>query len=469
MAGKQRVALIGDVHANLPALETVLAHARQHGAEAIWDVGDVVGYGPFPEASIRRLQEENVISIVGNYDLKVLAFEAKRKKWRRKKRPEKFLAFQWAYANLSEGSRRYLRSLPQKRTIEIAGRRILLTHGSPASIEEHLTPVTSQERLEALSKMIDADVLVCGHSHRPFVRRAGETLFVNTGSVGRPDDGDPRAAYAILDVGTAVRVRHYRLTYDVEAAVGAIRERRLPEALAQVLIQGRDLGRVLAAPETWSTPDPDAAIGASIASIASIAQTVEGKRRLEAVLATAETYHYEAAHARQVTRLALRLFDETRPMHRLDAEARFLLRCGALLHDIGWIEGQKGHHKTSLRLILETDRLPFDARERRVIASIARYHRGALPKDKHEHFAALSPVDQWRVSILAGLLRVADGLDCTHRSVVVDLACKITPENTIVRCTTRGNAEPEREQALDKGDLWERVFRRRLLIEQRPA
>ncbi len=463
MARRQRIALIGDVHANLPALEAVLAHARQHGAGAIWDVGDVVGYGPFPDASIRRLQEENVISIVGNYDLKVLAFESKKKAWRRKKRPEKFLAFQWAYANLSEGSRRYLRSLPQKRTIDIAGRRIMLAHGSPASIEEHLTPVTSQERLDALAKMIDADMLVCGHSHRPFIRQAGETLFVNTGSVGRPDDGDPRAAYALLDVGTAVRVRHYRLAYDVEAAVGAIRERRLPEALAQVLIQGRDLKSVLAAPETWSTSDLDVTTGASIA------QTVEGKRRLETVLATAETYRYEADHARQVTRLALRLFDETRPMHRLGAEARFLLRCGALLHDIGWIEGQKGHHKASLRLILETDRLPFNERERLIIGSIARYHRGALPKDKHEHFAALSPVDQWRVSILAGLLRVADGLDRTHRSVVVDLVCKITPEKTIVCCATRGDARLEREQALDKGGLWERVFGRRLLIEQRLA
>jgi exopolyphosphatase/guanosine-5'-triphosphate,3'-diphosphate pyrophosphatase len=136
-----------------------------------------------------------------------------------------------------------------------------------------------------------------------------------------------------------------------------------------------------------------------------------------------------------------------------------------LLHDIGWIEGQKGHHKTSLYLILDAPDLPFDQRERFIVGSIARYHRGALPKHKHEHFAALSPVDQRIVTILAAILRVADGLDRTHQSVVQDLQCELTPPEVVVNCVARGNAGPEQERALDKGDLLERAFDRELIIK----
>ena len=90
-------------------------------------------------------------------------------------------------------------------------------------------------------------MIICGHSHRPFVRQVDGVWFINTGSVGRPDDGDPRACYAILEIDSeSIQVQHYRLEYDVERAVAAIRENELPEAFAQMLLQGRDLDTVLA-------------------------------------------------------------------------------------------------------------------------------------------------------------------------------------------------------------------------------
>jgi putative phosphoesterase len=237
-----RAALIGDVHANLPALEAVLAHANERGVQETWHVGDFLGYGAFPDEVVQRLRHEAVVSIVGNYDLKVLKFKKKRDKWRESKRPEKWLAFKWAYENLSKKSRVYLRSLPQEMRLEVAGKHILLTHGSPASNEEHLTPDTPQERLQELARMADADVIVCGHSHLPFTRQVDGVWFINTGSVGRPDDGDPRAAYAILQLDPEpFQVRHYRIEYDVARAVAAIRKHELPEAFAQMLLQGRNL------------------------------------------------------------------------------------------------------------------------------------------------------------------------------------------------------------------------------------
>lgn len=241
-----KVALLGDVHANLPALEAVLAHARERGAQAIWNVGDFVGYGAFPDEVVRRLREEAALSIIGNYDLKALKFKKKAEKWRRTKRSEKWLAFKWAYESLSKRSRKYLRSLPQDIRLELGGKRILLTHGSPASNEEHLTPNTPIERLQELAQMAQAEVVICGHSHIPFVRQVCGVCFINTGSVGRPDDGDPRAAYAILDIGPGLfEVSQFRVEYDVARAVAAIREHNLPEAFAQMMLQGRNLDALL--------------------------------------------------------------------------------------------------------------------------------------------------------------------------------------------------------------------------------
>ena len=241
-----KVALIGDVHANLPALEAVLAHAHDQGVEAIWNVGDFVGYGAFPDSVVQRLRKENVLSIAGNYDLKVLQFKQKREKWRKKKQREKYLAFKWAYENLSKKSRKYLRFLSKELRLKVKGKRILLTHGSPASNEEHLIPDTPEERLRKLAKMAKADVILCGHSHQPFARQVDDVWFINPGSVGRPDDGDPRACYAILQIKSeGLQVRHYRLEYDIERAVAAIRKQQLPEAFAQMTLLGYNLDVVL--------------------------------------------------------------------------------------------------------------------------------------------------------------------------------------------------------------------------------
>ena len=88
-----KIALLADVHANLPALEAVLTHAEDQGVDAIWNTGDFIGYGAFPDSVVQRLWHENALSIVGNYDLKVLKFKNKRHKWRKSKHPLKFYAF----------------------------------------------------------------------------------------------------------------------------------------------------------------------------------------------------------------------------------------------------------------------------------------------------------------------------------------------------------------------------------------
>ncbi len=241
-----KIALIGDVHANLPALEAVLAHAAAEGAQAVWNIGDMVGYNAFPEEVVRMLRErEDVTSILGNYDQKALKAPDKVYKWAGNKDPRKVRSFLWSYEQLSQDSRAYLRSLPEQRDLMAEGWRVLLAHGSPASINEHLFTDTPEERMCALAAMTAAQIIVIGHSHQPFLRPVEETWFINTGSVGRPDDGDPRASYALLELLPGVRAcQHYRIDYDVERAARAILERGLPPEFAEMIRQGRNLDSV---------------------------------------------------------------------------------------------------------------------------------------------------------------------------------------------------------------------------------
>jgi exopolyphosphatase/guanosine-5'-triphosphate,3'-diphosphate pyrophosphatase len=172
-----------------------------------------------------------------------------------------------------------------------------------------------------------------------------------------------------------------------------------------------------------------------------------------------------------VVRLCLELFDALSSLHGRREDDRRRLHFAALLHDIGAPEGTKGHHKRAARKVLEDPDLALDRRERLVVGSVARYHRKALPRQDHEHFAALSAEDQDRVRCLAAVLRVADGLDRSHRCLVRHVAAEVRPDEIIVRCQAGpGAPRPDEDlaAALKKGDLMEAVFGRRLRIEVVP-
>ncbi len=187
--------------------------------------------------------------------------------------------------------------------------------------------------------------------------------------------------------------------------------------------------------------------------------------RLAPVFQLARACAYEAGHAHQVTRIALRLFDELTELHGLGEEDRFRLAAAGLLHDIGWVEGQKGHHKTALRYIITSAGLPWDRRHRRIIGCIARYHRKSLPKISHEHFGALDEADRQIVVKLAALLRLADGMDRTHTNIVREVGCATTDGGVMVRVETNGRAAAERAVAQKKSDLFERVYQHPIRLE----
>jgi putative phosphoesterase len=468
-----KAAIIGDIHANLPALNAVLHHARQQGVNTIWNLGDSVGYGAEPDQVVRRLREENAISILGNYDSRVLKFSRKKSQWREKIRPEAFLSLQWALENLSQVSREYLESLPKETRMRLGNTKILLTHGSPASNKERLTAATPDKRLRDLASKADAQLVICGHSHEPFTRKLKSYLFVNPGSVGRQSDGDPRASYAVLDFDPGLMLidssseieltpQFYRVEYQLEEAVKKIRQRGLPEAFAQMLIQGRDLEYVLREPEKWQVPDLEDQ-GWWISPYIGQTRQQSEDEKLRKVVKLAEKHTYNPDHVHQATHLALRLFDELQPLHRLGPDQRFWLRCGSLLHDIG--KGKKNHHRKAMEMILKSKKLPFDARERNILGSIARYHRWEGPKDKHDNFTTLPVVDQRTVTILSAILRVADGLDASHRGNVINLQCFFSANEITIKCQVRDQAQKQRKRALGKGELMEFAFDRDLYIE----
>lgn len=141
---------------------------------------------------------------------------------------------------------------------------------------------------------------------------------------------------------------------------------------------------------------------------------------------------FEEGHACQDARLAVMLFDQTCDLHGLGDECRDLLTCAGLLHDIGYAEGYWGHHKTAYRLIKQAELPGLTERQKRIVANVARYHRGARPKLKHKGFAVLDPDDQEIVTTLGAILRLADGLDRGHMNSVHDLEVRLDGDRLVV-------------------------------------
>ena len=174
-------------------------------------------------------------------------------------------------------------------------------------------------------------------------------------------------------------------------------------------------------------------------------------------------------HARQVTRLSVQMFDATRPLHRLEYQSLRMLERAAFLHNAGMLVEARRHHKHSFRLIKDANLPDFTEEERYEIALIARYHRRALPSNDHEEFAALSRNARKRVSILASLLRIADALDYSHDARVLRIAAEpaLCNENIwtiLLWVRSLADLDVEIEQAHDKADLFEKVFKRKLRL-----
>lgn len=192
--------------------------------------------------------------------------------------------------------------------------------------------------------------------------------------------------------------------------------------------------------------------------------TDQEKKDLKFVLKLAKSCNFENRHTKHVTKLSLKLFDDLQDLHKLNQKEKFSLLCAGILHDIGvHTEGPKDHHKTALKIILDSSILQFDKKTRLFIGSVARYHRGALPTENHDHYKSLLPNEKESVLILSSILRVSDGLDYSHKNRIRDIRASSTKEAIQFDCLVK-NASVKNEiaAAKKKGDLFRKIFKRDL-------
>jgi exopolyphosphatase/guanosine-5'-triphosphate,3'-diphosphate pyrophosphatase len=187
-------------------------------------------------------------------------------------------------------------------------------------------------------------------------------------------------------------------------------------------------------------------------------------QKLRGVHAVGRRFGYEEAHSHQVARLAERIFDALSSSVELTRHQRLLLSAAALLHDVGYHIAHESHHKHSFYLIENSELTGFSESERAVIANVARYHKGSLPKDRHPHYAVLSPADRLTVARLAGILRIADAMDRRHDNRVKDVFCRRTRNVFHILATSALECENELTEAGRRLKLFERAFQCKLKL-----
>jgi putative phosphoesterase len=237
----ERVAVITDIHGNLPALEAALSAIESMDVDAIYCGGDLVGYGPHPNEVCALAEDRAIPTIYGNYDYAIgrdlqdcgCAYRDQHDHELGQK------SIEWTLAHTDARSKEFMRGLPFDLRFELAGKRIRLVHGSPRKVNEYLfEPPEKPERLyERIAGLAEANVLVFGHTHRPWVHEYGGVLFVNCGSVGKPKDGDPRAGFAVLEAAGGVVVASIeRVEYDAGSVAREVAAAGLPAEYGEKLL-----------------------------------------------------------------------------------------------------------------------------------------------------------------------------------------------------------------------------------------
>lgn len=255
-----KIALFSDIHANLPALESFFKDLDARKPDAIYCLGDLVGYNIWPNEVIGEIRRRGIPTIAGNYDFGIgrtsddcgCAYKTDDEK------ANGAVSISFTNEIVKDEERKYLRTLPAHIKVEYQLNQdklnLLLVHGSPRRINEYLFEDREEKSMLRIMHDADADILCFGHTHKPYHRilndgTEGQDHFrhaVNIGSVGKPKDGDPRGGYVLLHINDhssitgkdSIRVEFIRFDYDIEKAARAVEDSRLPDAYAESLRKG---------------------------------------------------------------------------------------------------------------------------------------------------------------------------------------------------------------------------------------
>lgn len=236
-----RIALFSDIHANLPAFEELLKDLDSKKADAIYCLGDLVGYNIWPNEIIYEIRKRGIATLVGNHDLKVKTLP--------QTSPEELAGTgkDYAYHIVEPENRAYLLTLPShiKLEFKLDGQiiNLLMVHGSPRSVDEYVLENTDSVYVTELMNESGANILCVGHSHKPYHRIISrDKQVINIGSAGKPKDGNPQGCYVMLTLNESahdpIKVDFIRFDYDVEKAANGVEDSPLPNEFAKRLREG---------------------------------------------------------------------------------------------------------------------------------------------------------------------------------------------------------------------------------------
>ncbi|MFD2741792.1 MULTISPECIES: metallophosphoesterase family protein [Sphingobacterium] len=244
-----KIAFFSDIHANLHAFEAMLEDLDSQRPDTAYCLGDLVGYHIYPNEVIEEIRRRGIATLKGNHDEKVDSIITTPESLNEK-------GENYAYHLIREDNRNYLKKLPALInigfTFEEVTFKIALAHGSTRRIDEYILIDTDENYVLELLDEADADILIVGHSHKPYHRiiQTVQGVFkhvINLGSVGKPKDGDLKGCYALLTINNNsslllrnnINVEFRRVNYDLEASAKAIETSTLPSEFAVALRLGR--------------------------------------------------------------------------------------------------------------------------------------------------------------------------------------------------------------------------------------
>ncbi len=251
-----KYALISDVHSNLPALEAVLGDIdSRDDVDAIYHLGDLVGYAPWPNETVALIRERGIPGIAGNYDSTVATDYKHCGCKADSPRGEELshISYEWTREHVVAETKRFLGELPFRMDLRTRGGhtsrpQITLVHGTPTLNTLYWTedrPDSFCAKMAKTAGLKEGDLIAFGHTHKPWYREVEGVHFVNTGSVGKPKDGDFRACYVLIEAGEdGFSVDFVRVEYDLDSAMEGIRGSELPDEFAGQLAAGGTLETV---------------------------------------------------------------------------------------------------------------------------------------------------------------------------------------------------------------------------------
>jgi len=235
-----RIAVIADIHSNIFSLNEILLDIDNRNVDMVICLGDLVGYATYPNEVIDTIRENRILTIKGNYDEAVgEELMACGCDYPDPKDLENAgISLNWTIDETREDNKKFLKGLPMEVTMGFEGRTVKFVHGSPRKINEYLKE-NSKEAEEVMADF-EEDILICGHTHKPYFKMYGDKLLVNAGSAGKPKAGTPKANYVVIDSNAKTpNVEIYEVDYEFEKTAKAIEEAGLPQEFADILRTGK--------------------------------------------------------------------------------------------------------------------------------------------------------------------------------------------------------------------------------------